>query len=150
MITKMPPVVAGMLFLTGTTVVMGGVATYNAGAIRVSVDENRPGGDHVHLFVPAVMVPPAMNLIPQEKLREHSREIQPWLTAIKIASRELAKCPDGILVEVIDSNEHVRITKRGGAIVVDVKSPEQNVHVAVPLHMVYSVAEKLQKNGPPV
>jgi hypothetical protein len=150
MITKMPPVVAGLLFLTGTTVVMGGVMTYNAGAVRVSVDENRPGGDHVHIFVPAIMVPPVINLIPQEKFQEHAKEIRPWLPALKIASRELARSPDGVLVEVIDPHEHVRISKQGGAIVVDVKSPDENVHVTVPLHMIYSVAEKLDAGGPPV
>jgi hypothetical protein len=150
MITKMPPVVAGLLFVTGTTVVMGGVMTYNAGAVRVAVDENRPGGDHVHLFVPAVMIPPAMNLIPEKELQKHAREIRPWLPAIKIASKELAKCPDGILVEVIDSNEHVTITKRGRALEIDVKSPDESVHVTVPLGMVYSVAEKLEANSPPV
>jgi hypothetical protein len=149
MISKMPPMVAALLFLTGTTVVTGGVMTYNAGAVRVAVDENRPGGDHVHLFVPAVMVPPALGLIPEKDLRKHAREIQPWLPAIKIASRELAKSPDGILVEVIDTDEHVTITKQGGAIVVDVKSPDENVHVAVPLHMIYSVAEKLETTSPP-
>jgi hypothetical protein len=150
MISKMPPMIAALLFLTGTTVVTGGVMTYNAGAVKVSVDENRPGGDHVHLFVPAVMVSPALRLIPEEELRKHAREIQPWLPAIKIASRELAKCPDGILVEVIDTDEHVTITKQGGALVVDVKSADENVHVAVPLQMIHSVAERLESSGPPV
>jgi hypothetical protein len=150
MISKMPPVIVGMLFLTGATVVTGGVMTYNAGAIRVSVDESKPGGDHVHIFVPAVIVSPAMNLIPEEELRKHAKEIRPWLPAIQAACKGLERAPDTVLVEVIDHNEHVTITKRGGAIWVDVKSPDENVHVAVPLHTLRSVAEHMAAEGPPV
>jgi hypothetical protein len=150
MISKMPPAVAGLLFLTGTTVILGGVATYNAGALRVSVDESRPGGDHVHLFVPAVVIPSAVDLIPEKELRKHAKQMQPWLPAIKIASRELSKSPDGILVEVIEPNQHVVISKQSGSILIDVKSPKENVHVTVPLRMIYSVAEKFEAAGPPV
>jgi hypothetical protein len=150
MIAKMPPVVAGLLFLTGTTAVMGGMMTYRAGAVRVSVDENRPGGDHVHIFVPAVMIPTAMGLIPEKALRNHPREIRPWLPAIKVASHELNRVPDSVLVEVSDPQEHVTISKQGGAVVVDVQSRDENVHVTVPLGMIRSVAEKLEAGSPPV
>lgn len=149
MIAKMSPVVASFLFLTGTTVVLGGVMTYQAGSVRVAVDENRPGGDHVHLLVPAVAIPTALAMVPEKTLRRHAQKIQPWLPVIKIASRELAKAPDGVLVEVIDADEHVRITKQGGALVVDVKSPDEKVHVQVPLRTIYSVAEKLQAGDRP-
>jgi hypothetical protein len=150
MLNKMPPLVAGLLLLSGTTAVVGGVMTYQAGAVHVAVDENRPGGDHVHLLVPAVVIPPAMRLIPEKQLRRHAREIQPWLPVLKIASRELAKSPDGILVEVRDSRQYVVIRKRGGALVLDVQSPDESVHVQVPLRTVYSVAEKLQAGNRPV
>lgn len=149
MISKMPPVIAGLLFLTGATAVTGAVMTYNAGAIRVSVDESRPGGDHVHIVVPAIIVSPAMELIPEKELRKHAKEIRPWLPAIRAACKGLEKVPDTVLVEVIDSNEHVTITKRGGAIWVDVKSPDENVHVALPLQTIRSVAERLAAGTPP-
>jgi hypothetical protein len=147
---KMPPIVAALLFLTGTTVVMGAVVTYNAGAVRVSVEEKKAGGSHVHLFVPAVVVPPALDLVPEEQLREKLAEVRPWLPAIRIASRELAGTPDAVLVEVINSHEHVTITHRGGSLMVDVDSDEESVHIAVPLGMVHAIAEKLEASGPPV
>ena len=159
MIAKMPPVVAGMLFLTGATVVTGGVMTYNAGTIRVSVDEKRPNGDHVHVIVPAILVPAAMQMVPVKKLRKHAKEIQPWLPAIQAATRGLENAPDTVLVEVIDQHEHVTITKRGGAIHVDVVDEHEDVHVTVPLGTIRSVAEHLAAgdpvdenlpNGPPV
>jgi hypothetical protein len=150
MISKIPPVIAGMLFLTGATALTGGVMAYNAGAIRVSVDESKPGGDHVHIIVPAIIVSPAMGLIPEKELQKHAKEIRPWLPAIRAACKELERAPDAVLVEVIDQKEHVTITKRGGAIYIDVVDENENVHVALPLHTIHSVAERLAVEGPPV
>ena len=158
MIAKMPPVIAGMLFLTGATVVTGGVMTYQAGSIRVSVDGKKQGGEHVHIIVPAILVPAAMGMVPSKELGKHAKEIRPWLPAIRAACQGLEKAPDAVLVEVIDPNEHVTITKRGGAIHIDVVDENENVHVTVPLGTIHSVAEKLASgeaiddlpNGPPV
>ncbi len=154
MISKMPPIVAGMLFLTGATAVTGAVMTYNAGSIRVSVDEKKPGGDHVHIIVPAILVPAAMGFVPDKELGKHAKEIRPWLPAIRAACKELERTPDTVLVEVINPDEHVTITKRGGAIHIDVVDPGETVHVAVPIETIHSVAERLaaggQPEGPPV
>lgn len=147
---KMPPLVAALLFLTGATVVVGAVVAYHAGAVRVSVEEKNPGGQRVHLVVPAVAVPPALALIPSDILQRKAEELRPWLQAIRIASRELERTPDFVLVEVFDSDEHVRITKRGGALFVDVNSAQEDVHLEVPLEMVRSVAERLSVRLPPV
>jgi hypothetical protein len=147
MISKMPPVVAGMLFLTGATVVTGGVMTYNAGSIRVSVEEKKPGGEHVHVIVPAILVPAAMGMVPSKELGKHAKEIRPWLPAIRAACQGLEKAPDAVLVEVIDPHEHVTITKRGGAINIDVVDENENVHVTVPLGTIHSVAERLAAGG---
>lgn len=148
--SKMPPWAIVLLFLTGTTVVMGAVVAYNAGAVRVSVEQKKPGGQRVYLVVPAVAVPPALAFIPADNLQRKAEKLRPWLPAIRIASRELERTPDFVLVEVFDSNEHVRITKRGGSLFVDVNSAQEDVHVEVPLEMVRSMAEKLSDGLPPV
>ncbi len=150
MFTKLPPVVAGLLLVGGTTMVAGGVMTYRAGAVRVAVDEHRPGGDHVHLLVPAVMIPPAVRLIPKKELQRHAKELQPLLPVLKIAARELARTPDFTLVEVKDKHQHVLIRKQDGALLVDVTSPDETVHLKVPLETIYSVAEELQAEHRPV
>lgn len=159
MIAKMPPVIAGMLFLTGATVVTGGVMTYQAGSIRVSVNEKKPGGEHVNVIVPAILVPAAMQMVPVKKLGHHAKEIRPWLPAIEAAVHGLEKAPDTVLVEVIDKHEHVTITKRGGALHIDVVDEHEDVHVTVPLGTIRSVAERLaagdvgeeeKPSGPPV
>ena len=147
---KMPVLVAALLFLTATTAVLGAVVTYNAGAVRVSVEAKKPGGENIRLIVPAVMIPPVFDIIPAEEIQRHAKELRPWLPAVRIASEALSKTPDVVLVEVIDSNDHVVIRKQGGSLLVDVTSADENVHVAVPLKMVHSIAERLQESGPPV
>ena len=147
---KMPLLVAVLLFLTGTTVVLGAVAVVQDGAVRVSVQEKKPGGEHIRLFVPAVIVPPVVRLIPEEEIARHAKELRPWLPAIRIASKSLAEAPDAVLVEVKDEHDHLVITKKGRTLLVDVTSPDADVHVAVPLGMVNSIAERLEESAPPV
>jgi hypothetical protein len=58
--------------------------------------------------------------------------------------QQLAKVPDTVLVEVRDRDEHVRIEKRGGRILVDVDSPREEVHVGVPIQTVVSAIKELE------
>ena len=62
----------------------------------------------------------------------------------RLALQELAKCPDTVLVEVKDRDEHVRIEKRGGRLLVDVDSHSEEVHVGVPIQTVVSVLKELE------
>lgn len=146
---RMPPLVAAFLFLTGAIVVLATVATYDAGALKVSVKKKKPGGQNIRLIVPAVLVTAALNLVPAEKLQEEAEEIKPWLPAIRSASQQLARSPDAVLVEVIGSDEQVSIAQRGGALIVDVDSSQESVHVTVPLKLLDSLARKLQASAPP-
>ena len=130
-------------------VVLGGAIVYNAGAVRVSVLEKKPDGEHIHLVLPAAVVPVALKFVPEEKLRYASEKLRPWLPAIKVASEELARCQDGPLVLVEGSDEKVSITKQGGSLVIDVDSPDENVHVSFPLKTLASAAEELVAKAPP-
>src|ERR1700756_5230132 len=51
------------LGISGTIAVAAGY-TVHEGMVRVSVDEHRANGDHVHLVVPAALIPMAMKLAP--------------------------------------------------------------------------------------
>src|SRR5690349_23240540 len=55
--------------------VAAGAYTFHEGVIRVDVDEFRVGGSHVHLWVPAAMVPMAMHFVPRRS-EEHTSELQ--------------------------------------------------------------------------
>jgi PHD/YefM family antitoxin component YafN of YafNO toxin-antitoxin module len=97
------------------------------------------------LIAPAALVPAGLHFIPDEKLLEASREMRPWIPAIKVAITELRKYQDFTLVEVDDAHDHVRITKRGGEIVIDVNSDEEVVHVSVPLQTMLSAVERVER-----
>ena len=147
---KIPPWVLALLALTAIAVFMGAVVTYRAGTLQVSVREKKRNGDFVYVVVPAIVIPPILKIIPADELKRHVGDLRPWLPAIGIACRELERAPDFLLVEVIDSDDHVRITKRSGALIVDVDSGEAEVHIQVPLGVVRSVAERLDPNPLPV
>lgn len=135
--------------LTGTvtTLAVGGTLVFHQGIISVNVQEKRPGGDHVRFFVPATVVPAAMIFAPEAKLREAAERARPFLPAAQVAARELAGYPDTVFVEVTDGPEHVRIEKQGGNIVVDVDSPQETVHVSVPLRTIASVLSDIEEAG---
>ncbi|MBI3668628.1 MAG: hypothetical protein HY237_02435 [Acidobacteria bacterium] len=118
------------------------------GMVRVSVDEQGDQGTHLHLIVPAALVPVGMWLVPDEKLREVAAQARPWLTAAREASRELARLPDSDLLEVRNVKEHVRIVKRSGSLLLVVESPHQSVHISFPLRLADHVAGRLAPLAP--
>ena len=130
--------------------VLGAALIYDGGAVRIRVHEKKPEGTNIHLLVPAIAVPAALRLAPEKDLRKASEEIRPYLPAIKIAAEELAKCPDGPLVQVTSPRERVSIVKSGESLVIDVDSPDETVHVSFPLKMVHSIARRFEAVGPPV
>lgn len=127
-----------------------GAAVYNAGAVQVRVDEKKLDGAHIHLALPASVVNVGLKFAPDYQLRHASKEVQPWVPAIKIATEELAKYPYLSLVEVDDTTDHVRIFKHGDKLVIDVDTPEETVHVSVPLSTILSAVKKIEAAGPGV
>ena len=136
-----------MLGLAGTTALAGAYLAQQ-GAVRVSVDEHHANGRHVRLLVPAALVPAGMRFVPEENLRDAAAHVRLFLPTIRVASAELARLPDCDLVEVQNVNEHVKITKRGGSLVIDVQSPQETVHVSFPLRLAGRVAAQLESLGP--
>ena len=133
------------ILLQGTLgiVVLTGAVVYNTGAIRVDVREKQRNGDHVRLWVPAVVLPIGVHVVPKDKLREASEKIRPWLPTIKAATEELSRCPDTTLVEVDSKREHVHIAKVGDSLVIDVDDPGETVHVSVPIKVIGYTASQL-------
>jgi hypothetical protein len=125
------------------TMVFATVYTFREGVIRVDVDEHRDGGSHVHFWVPAAAVPITMHFVPKEHLREASLHAAEFLPLIQIVTSELRRYPDTTLVDVEDGDEHVRVATVGSKLQIDVVSPDENVHVAVPLSTVNDVAYQL-------
>jgi hypothetical protein len=130
-------------------VLLGGALIYDAGAVRINVQEKRPGGEKTRLVIPAAAVPIAMRFVPDEKLHEEAEKLHDWLPAIEIAARELGRQPDFTLVEVQNPAEHVRITKQANSLVINVESDRESVYVSFPLKLVKSVARRLESAAPP-
>ncbi len=137
-----------VLAATATMVGTAGVVTYEAGAVRVSVVEKRQGGEHVNLIVPAVLVPVALAAVPAKNFHVHDAEMKKYLPLLKAVSQELARCPDATLVEVKSPDEHVKISKQGNSIYIDVDDPGDTVHISFPVGVIETVINKLEAGNP--
>lgn len=127
---------------------MATVYTFHEGVIRVDVDEPAPGGSHVHLWVPATVVPMALRFAPDAKLREAAEQAAPALPALRVLAKELRKYPDADFVEVEDGDDHVQVRTRNGKVLVDVHQPDAEVHVAVPLATLEDVVSAMESHAP--
>jgi hypothetical protein len=131
----------------GGTIVLAGAYTMRQGVIRVDVDEFRPGGSHVHMWVPAAAVPMVMHVIPDKHMQhasQHAREALPILRAVL---KELKKYPDAEFVEVTDPREHVRVRTHDGKLQIDVEGVDENVHVLCPLSTIEDVTVQLEEHS---
>ena len=137
----------GALGVSGA-LVMAGAYTFHEGVIRVDVDEYRAGGSHVHLWVPAAVVPMAMHLVPKDELRDAAEQAREFLPVVHALFKELKKFPDAEFVEVKDEDQHVQIRTHGGKLQIDVEAPDGNVHLLVPLSAVDDVVGQLEASAP--
>jgi hypothetical protein len=137
----------GTTFLGATLgmLVVGGVFVYNEGAVRINVREKSRNGEHIYLVAPAAVLPVAARLVPRRELNHARHEIGPWLPTLTVASKELARCPDGPLVEVDSKGEHVRIHKQGRSLFIDVDSEEETVDVSFPLEAAADTLSQLSR-----
>jgi hypothetical protein len=139
---------AKMALGLGGTLILAGVYTFREGVIRVDVDEYHANGSHVHFFVPAAVVPMAMHLVPQEKLKDAGEEVRPWLPTVRAFMKELKRFPDADLVDVRDNESHVQIRTRHGKLQIDVDDPGEQVHLVCPLDTIEDVTSELATRAP--
>ncbi len=132
----------------GGTLVLAGAYTFHEGVMRV--DEDQIDGRHVHVWVPAALVPLAMYAVPKHYLEQAAGQAAPWLPTVRAVTKELRKYPDAELVEVDDAKGHVRIRTHDGKLLIDVDEPGDQVHVACPLRMLEGVARELENDAPGV
>ncbi len=140
------PILAAVLLVLGVAVGSAAAATYRAGLVRVYVEEKRPGGENVKIIVPAILLTCGLKLVPEQQLREGLRDARPWLPLAAAAAKELQNYPDASFIEVSSAQEQVRISTRGGVLVVDVNSPEETVHVSIPLATLADLTAELSNH----
>ena len=132
----------------GGTLLLAGAYTFHEGALRVAVDEHRVNGSHIHLFLPAAVMPLATRLAPGDKIEHALREAGPWLPTLRALTTELRSYPDADFVEVKDGEEHVQVRTREGALLIDVETPEKTVHVSCPLVAIEDFSAELEARRP--
>ena len=142
-------VIAKAALVVGSTLAVAGAYTFHEGVIRVDVDEHRPGGSHVHFWVPATTVGVGLRLAPRRNLHEAALRAQPFLPLIRIIARELRKYPDAELVDVKDSTDHVRITMHKGNLRIDADGKDGTVHLDVPVEVLRDLADRLEDAAHP-
>lgn len=128
--------------------VLAGAYTFHEGVIRVDVDESRSGGSHIHMWVPAAVVPMTMHFVPTHHLRDAAQQAREFLPLTHALIKELKKFPDADFVEVTEDDQHVQIRTYQGKLQIDVDDPGQNVHLLVPLSTLEDVAEQLEASAP--
>src|SRR6266852_4721199 len=128
------------------TVAVAGVYTFHEGVMRV--DEDHFDGRHVHVWVPAAIVPMALHFVPSRRLERALEYAGPWLPTLRELTKGLKKYPEAELVEVEGANQHVRIRTHQGKLLIDVTQPGETVHVACPLAMMEDIARTLEARSP--
>jgi len=128
------------------TVFVAGAYTFHEGVMRV--DEDNHDGRHIHVWVPAAIVPMAMHVIPNQHFEHAAAEISPWLPTLHSLTKELKRYPEANLVDVEDGKQYVRIRTHQGKLLIDVSEPGEDVHVACPLAMIEDLASELEAKSP--
>jgi hypothetical protein len=132
----------------GGTLVLAGAYTFREGVIRIDVDEQRGGGSHVHMWVPAALVPMAMHFVPKEHMRHASEQAREFMPLMHALLKELKRFPEADFVEVTDDQQHVQVRTHDGKLQIDVECPDENVHLLVPLSTLDDVADQLETSVP--
>lgn len=130
----------------GGTMAVAGAYTFHDGIMRV--DEEHTGGRHVHVWVPAAIVPMALQVVPKRHIQHAVEQAEPYLPTLRALTKELKRYPEAELVNVSDSGGHVNIRTHGGKLLIDVDESGEHVHVACPLAMLDDVSRALQSDAP--
>lgn len=132
----------------GGALAVAGAYTFHEGVIRVDVDEFHAGGSHVHMWVPAALVPMTMHLVPKHHFREAAEHARDFLPLTHALIKELKRFPNAEFVEVRDGAQRIVIRTQDGSLLIDVDDPDEAVHVRVPLSTLDDVAGQLETNAP--
>jgi hypothetical protein len=132
----------------GATVLLAGAYTFHEGVLRVDVDESRGQGHHVHVWVPAAIVPMAMRFVPRGRMCAAGERSAKFMPLVHAVAKELQKYPEAELVEVHDGEQYVRIRTHNGSLLIDANEPGQTVHVSCPLATIDDVSRELAALAP--
>ncbi|HEU0369802.1 MAG TPA: hypothetical protein VFR42_11355 [Candidatus Acidoferrum sp.] len=131
----------------GGTALLAGAYVFHEGIVRVDADDSHDAS-HVHVWVPAALVPLAIRVIPSRHFDHALSNAGPWLPTLRVLTKELRRFPEAELVEVRDGRDQVHVRTHQGKLLIDVSEPGQTVHVSCPLAMMQDVAGALESKVP--
>lgn len=137
--------IVGMLFVSSGVLLAASVV--RSGMVTVHVKEKQDGQNtNVYVPVPAGLIYGGLALaevFAPEELAKARTEIGEAGPALAEVLRALEDCPDAVLVDVQDDDEHVQIAKRGRSFEIHVKDGESDVHVSLPAGLMSRIAGTL-------
>ena len=132
----------------GGVIALAGAYTFHEGVMRI--DEDGHDGRHVHLWIPAAILPLAVHVIPSHEFDHASADAAAWMPTLRVLTKELKRYPESELVNVEDSSQRVRIRTHQGKLLIDVIAPGETVHVSCPLATMEDIAGILEAKSPRV
>ncbi len=127
--------------------VLSAWSIHSAGMFELDVHERGPGGADISgIRIPAVLGHVALAFIPMSAFDFcDDHDVARHVPLIREACQQLRDAPDFVLVEVLSEDEHVLVRKKGAALVVDVESKDEEVHLSVPLGIAQAFARKMER-----
>ena len=136
--------ILGGLALAITTPVFGAwLYIHHSGYIDIRVQENYGHGTDVQMRIPAALVQAGLPLLPKIRCGDDRREMEQNARLVRRVLREVADMPDANLVTVRSDDEHVRITKQGRMLEIQVEGDGDSVHLTVPIGVVRALAKQI-------
>lgn len=129
------------------TAVAGGALISSEGFVHVDVHEKGPGGHNISIVVPATLATTSMHFVPKRHLKEACANMKEWGPTADAAIAQLEKLDDFTLVEVTGKDQHVKISKQHGSIIVDVNDPENTVYVSTPLRAIEATLKEIEESA---
>ena len=128
-----------VLILLVTPIFVLGATVAATGTVTVSVRESGPNGANLFIPVPALLFDVAVAtlpmLIPEHERGEARRAIAPYRPTLEAIADELEDCPPGVLVEIQQDGEEIRIRKTRRSYQIEVDGDDADVRIGVPARL---------------
>ncbi len=142
-----------LVFVAATGILLMGsgfllaASIVQTGLVTVKVNESGPNGTHLYLPVPAVLVHAGLAVLPaliEEDVWEDVRtDLGEWGPVAAEALRAVEDAPDGVLVEIENDREYVRIEKDGRSLEVRVRDGKDSFEISLPASLLGRVAREI-------
>lgn len=132
----------GILGISAILFGAAGIVVFQSGILIVDVDQ-KTEGHHIYVPVPMLLADFGLSFVPPSAFKNVQRELGPHKEIIQALSREMVNCPDATFVEVQTSRENVKISKEDDSLIVNVVTPDENVHIEVPISSTDRILNKI-------